>query len=102
MARQACAEGRRDDVLQLLEELRSAGNRHIADEWLILMMLGEKQAATELLQFFASNGVPYRLAAWLVYHNFDPAPFPSLTQMLERENVERPPAAEIPYACPAE
>jgi len=101
-ARQACAEGRRDDVLQLLQELRSADNRHIADEWLILMMLGEKQAATELVHFIDSNGVPYQLASWLVYHIFDPAPFPSLTQMLERENVTRPPAAKIPFGCPVE
>jgi TolB-like protein len=101
-ARQACAEGRRDDVLEMLKELQSADNNNIADEWLILMMLGEKQAATELLHFIDSNGVPYQLASWLIYHTFDPAPFPSLIQMLERENVTRPPAAEIPFACPAE
>ncbi len=101
-ARQACAEGRRDDVLEMLKELQSADNNNIADEWLILMMLGEKQAATELLHFIDSNGVPYQLASWLIYHTFDPAPFPSLMQMLERENVARPPAAEIPFACPAE
>ncbi len=70
--------------------------------WLILMMLGEKQAATEFLQLIDSNGVSYQLASWLIYHTFDPAPFPSLTQMLERENVTRPPAAEIPFACPAD
>ena len=101
-ARQACAEGRRDDVLQLLKELRSADNRHIAEKWLILMMLGEKQAATDLIHFIDSNGVAFQLASWLIYHTFDPAPFPSLVQMLERENVQRPPAVEIPFACPAE
>ena len=101
-ARQACAEGRRDEVLQLLKELPSVDNNNIADKWLILMMLGEKQAATELLHFIDSNGVPYQLASWLIYHTFDPAPFPSLIQMLKRENVTRPPAAEIPFACPAE
>ncbi len=102
LARQACAEGRREDVLQLLKELRSADKRHIADEWLILSMLGEKQRATDLVHLIDSNGVPYQLASWLIYHTFDPAPFPSLTQMLERENVTRPPAVEIPFACPAD
>jgi hypothetical protein len=100
-ARQACAESRRDEVLQTLEELRAADDYSIADEWLILMLLGEKQAAIELLQAFESGGVPYQLASWLTYHKFDPSPFPSLTQMLEQENVRRPPAAEIPFACPA-
>ena len=101
-ARQACAEGHRDDVLRILEDFRVADNHNVVDEWLILMMLGEKQAATELLQVFESNGVPYQLASWLVYHKFDPGPFPSLTQMLEQERVKRPPAAEIPFACPAD
>jgi len=101
-SRQACAEGRRDDVLHILEDLRIADNYSIADEWLILMMLGDKQAATELLKVFASNAVTYQLASWLSYHTFDPSPFPSLTQMLEQENVKRPPTAEIPFACPAD
>jgi hypothetical protein len=101
-ARQACAEGRRDDVLRILEDLQIADNHSIADEWLILMMLGHKQAATELLQVIESNGITYQLASWLVYHKFDSSPFPSLTQMLEQENVKRPPAAEIPFACPVD
>lgn len=99
-ARQACAEGRRDKAQEILEEIRSADVNSVADEWPILMMLGEKQAAAELLQLYDSNGVPYQLGCWLTYHKFDPAPFPSLMQMLERENVQRPPAAEIPFACP--
>ncbi len=101
-SRQACAEGRRDDVLRILEDLRRADNHSLADEWLILMMLGDKQAATELLQVFESNGVTYQLASWLSYHTFDPGPFPSLMQMLQQERVKRPPPAEIPFACPAD
>lgn len=99
-ARQACAEGRRDDVLRILAELRSGDSGNVAVEWLILMLLGENQEAAELLRGFESNGVPYQLASWLVFHTFDPSPFPSLVQMLERENVQRPPTVEIPFACP--
>lgn len=99
-ARQACAEGRRDDVLRILAELRSGDSGNVAVEWLILMLLGEDQEAAELLRGFESNGVPYQLASWLVFHTFDPSPFPSLVQMLERENVQRPPTVEIPFACP--
>lgn len=61
-ARQAYAEGRRDDVLQILEEVRAADNKSVADEWLILMMLGENQAAAELLQAYDSATSPISLA----------------------------------------
>jgi TolB-like protein len=100
-ARQACAEGRRDDVLQILEQLRLDDSRSVAGEWMILMLLGESQQAAELLRVHESGNVPYQLASWLVFHYFDPSPFPSLLQMLERENVRRSPAVEIPFACPS-
>jgi TolB-like protein len=99
-ARQACAEGRRGDVLQILERVRLKYGRSIASEWVILMLLGEHQQAVELIRLHEVNMVPYQFASWLVFHQFDPGPFPSLMQMLERENVQRPPAAEIPFACP--
>jgi len=99
-ARQACAEGRRDDALQMLDELRAEDSGNAAAEWAILVLLGSQQAATELLRASAFDEVPYQLASWLIYHNFDPGPFPQLTQMLERENVQRPPTVEIPFACP--
>jgi tetratricopeptide (TPR) repeat protein len=99
-ARQACAEGRRDDVLQILERLRSGDGGSNTVEWMILMLLGDHQQAVEILRIHESGGVPYQLASWLVFHYFDPSPFPSLTQMLERENIQRPPVAEIPFACP--
>ncbi len=99
-ARQACAEGRRDDVLQILEQLRSDDGRSVAVEWMILMLLSASQEATQLLRVYESGEVPYQLSSWLVFHKFDPSPFPSLVQMIDRENVTRPPAAEIPFACP--
>ena len=99
-ARQACAESRRDDVLQILEQLRSDDSRDVTIEWMILTLLGENQQANGLLRIHESGEVPYQLASWLVFHHFDPSPFPSLTQMLERENVQRPAAATIPFACP--
>jgi len=99
-ARQACAEGRRNEVLQILREERSDDKSDVGAEWVILMLLGSQQEAAEFVQGFESNGVPYQLASWLVFHSFDPGPFPSLMQMLERENVRRPPVVETPFACP--
>ena len=101
-ARQACAEGRRDDVLPILEEVRSGNRDVVASEWIILMLLGEAAEAAAVLQELAANGVPYQLGSWLVFHTFDPGPFPSLLHMLERENVRRLPAATIAFACPDE
>ncbi len=100
-ARQACAEGRRDDVLQLLERLRQSKRRILTEDWLVLKMLGHEDEARELLDVYAESEVPYQLAAWLVYPTFDPGPFPVLVQMLERENVDRPPPIAVPFACPA-
>ncbi len=100
-ARQACAEGRRDEVLGYLNELQDAGDSRVADKWLVLMMLGDVQQANQLLEPYATSSVPYQLGTWLTYLQFDPAPYPSLFRMLEREAVDRPAAAPVPFACPA-
>lgn len=100
-ARQACAEGREDDAKVILEELRSTGNRDVATEWMLLMLLDQRQEAIDLLRDYETGGVPYQLASWLVLNIFDPEPYPSLVQMLKREDVQRPPVSAIPFACRA-
>ena len=99
-ARQSCADGHRGEVLGILKELRSANRRNPAEEWLVLVMLGEHEAAREMLSVYASNDVPFQLASWLVFPMFDPSPFPALVQMIERENIERAPPMPVPFACP--
>lgn len=100
-ARQACAEGRIEDVQDVLRTAypgaidANSGN----PTWLILKMLGENERAEELLRNFEFDDVPFAIAAWLTYPTFDPTGFPALMAILERENVERPPTAELPYAC---
>ena len=54
-----------------------------------------------MLALYDNSETPFQLAAWLTYPSFDPSPYPFLIQMLERENIDRPPPAEIPFACPA-
>ena len=99
-ARQACAEGRRDDALQIVEERRAAGIDTDVMDMFLARFLGDNERATNILRQWESDEVPYQLATWLHYHIFDPTPFPSLVHVLERENVERPPPVEIPFACP--
>ena len=69
--------------------------------WLIWKMLEEEERATESVRRFEDKDVPYKTANWLVYHTFDPRPFPGLMAVLERENIDRLPPPKIPYSCPA-
>lgn len=98
--RQACAEGRREDALAIRAsmDLAAAGPSF---EWLSLLMLGEEEKAIEVVRAFESATVPNEVASWLAYHTFDPAPFPVLMRVLEREGVDRPAAVRIPFACQA-
>jgi TolB-like protein len=95
-ARQACAEGRRDDAEQILANF---DRDDISLRWHLLMLLGDHGAATDLLMEFERDGRTYALASFLTYPHFDPSPFPSLMRILEREQVRRPPPVALPFAC---
>jgi TolB-like protein len=100
-ARQRCAEGDAAGVRQILTDVYgeevtvNSGN----SQWLVLKMLGEDEKAIEVLRNFEAQQVPFLMANWLSYRHFDPSPFPALMQVLERENVKRPPTITLPYAC---
>jgi TolB-like protein len=99
-ARQACAEGRRDDVEAIYKSLDPGDNYDRSNHWHILKLLGEEQKAAEILRPYAESGVPFMMASWLIYPKFDPAPFPEVLAVLEREGINRPPVVEIPFKCP--
>ena len=96
-ARQACAEGRRADVEAILAGLPADD---VAQRWHLLMLLGNTGEAADLLQPLERAGNTYALAGFLAYPQFDPAPYPSLMRVLEREKVHRPPPVPLPFACP--
>lgn len=96
-ARQACAEGRRADAEAILAGL---AEHDLPQRWHLLMLLGRTGEANDLLQPLERAGNTYALAGFLIYPHFDPAPFPSLMAVLEREKVQRPPAVPLPFACP--
>ena len=99
-ARQACAENRPEEVREILARYGEEINVNSANpKWLVLNMLGEREQAVEVLRHFENPQVPFILAGWLSYRMFDPTPFPSLMQILERENIDRPPPRPLPYAC---
>ena len=95
-ARQASAEGRCDEVERLLDTLSP---EQIPERWHVLQLLRRDAEAAEVLMPYERSGNLQALSGFLSYSHFDPAPFPSLLRLLERENVQRPPAVELPFAC---
>ncbi len=99
-ARQACAENRPEEVRDVLATYGEEIDVNNANpRWILLRMLGEHERALEVLRHFDDPQVPFVLANWLSYRQFDPTPFPTLMAILERENVDRPPPRPLPYAC---
>jgi hypothetical protein len=99
-ARQACAENRSGEVREILASYGDEVNVNTGNPmWLLSRMLGENERAIEVLRHFEDPQVPFILASWLSYRQFDPAPFPALLQILQRESVDRPPPRPLPYAC---
>jgi len=97
-ARQACMEGRSDDVEAVIELVEGTERRNLI--WLILKLQGKTQAAIDELKRHESEDFPQAIASWLTYNTFDPTPYPVLMEIVEREGIQRPPLAEPPYLCP--
>ena len=71
----------------------------ISQRWHVLVLLRRNAEATQLLMPLEQGGNVQALAGFLSYSHFDPAPFPSLVQVLEREGIHRPAAEPLPFAC---
>ena len=100
-ARQACAEGQVERVREIADFYLGLGIDANSGNpaWLILKMLGEEEEALAVLRNFEFDDAPLVIGNWLLYNSFDPEPFPALMAVLARENIERPPTAQLPYAC---
>lgn len=99
-ARLACVAGDREQAELILARLDASRGKEISLIWHILMLLGREREAADLLMPLDASGVPYQLASWLVYPQFDASHFPNLQRVLRREGIERPKPVEIPFACP--
>ena len=99
-AREACAAGDRATAEKILDQFEDAEGANISQLWIMHNMLGNTAMETEVLRPLEQSGVPYQLADFLVYHKFDPRPYPTLMAILEREGVERPEPAVPPFRCP--
>ncbi len=63
------------------------------------MVLGRTEEAQEALRVYDRPDTVLQLMSWMIYQKFDPAPFPHLMAVLEREGVTRAPAVPVPFAC---
>ena len=99
-ARQACAEGRRADAEAIYDAISPDDIDGRSQRWHILKLLGREREAAAVLLPYANSGVPYQIASWLNYDQFDPTPFPAVMAVLKREGVNRPPPVDIPFKCP--
>lgn len=97
-ARQACAEGRPAEVEAALA---STAPDNLSQRWHLLILLNRAGEAAEVLQSLEQAGNTFALAKFLVYPQFDPAPYPSLMRVLVREKIDRPAPILPPFACPS-
>ena len=98
LLRQACVEGRRSDAEKIYREEVEEGE--YTTEYLMLMTLGENDKADKLLVSQHDPSWPTKMTNWLLYPYFDPSSHPDLVNLMKRENINRPPPVEIPFACP--
>lgn len=96
--RQACAEGRVGDAEGIHQRPRPTSEGSM---WIELKILGRDSEATQAVADLAESEQPFQRSMLLTYRIFDPAPFPSVLELLERENIRRPPPLEIPFRCGA-
>jgi TolB-like protein len=94
--RQACAEGRADDAEAILQR---PGPAVPGSSWIEFKILGRDEAATAAAAELAESEQPFQRSMLLTYRVFDPRPFPAVRDLLERENIQRPPPLEIPFRC---
>lgn len=99
--RQACAEGRVADAETLYANFDfsqfAIENNNI--QWLALKTLGRIDEANDLLQPLDRPEFLGKLTQLLTYTHFDPAPYPNLTQHLERLGAMRHEVAGLSFAC---
>ena len=95
--RQACAEGDRELAEHLAKESERVSN---SGNWHANMLLGYHDKSVDVIRAMTATEDLYVAANWLLYPHFDPAPFPDLVAVLEREGAERGAPAALPYFCP--
>jgi TolB-like protein len=97
LIRQACSEGRTEDATAIFDEFNLEEDDNA---WLSLKILGRDAEASRAAAPMAESISPFQYSTPLVYRIFDPSPYPAIMELIDREQVLRPPPLEIPFKCP--
>jgi TolB-like protein/DNA-binding winged helix-turn-helix (wHTH) protein len=97
--RQACAEGRRSDAVELQQRLIGSG-ASLSGRWQAAQMLGETAAARALLQPLDRADRLTTLMQFMINPSFDAGLYPVLSATLARSGVTPPKPFSVPRACP--
>jgi TolB-like protein/uncharacterized membrane protein YhdT len=99
--RQACAEGDHATAEQLTAQITAFdASEALNERWIAFHLLGRKEEAAQLITAYDRSTPPILMQSWLYYPYFDHTRHPHFIEQMKREGVTRPPAIEIPFACP--
>ncbi|MEE4330341.1 MAG: hypothetical protein V2J10_05690 [Wenzhouxiangella sp.] len=98
--RQACAEGRVDEALALIETAPADIDLDLSSRWVIADILSRPDEAEAALKTIEAEDGAYGLVHFLVYPQFDARRYPSLVRVLERERIPIREPRPVPFACP--
>ena len=99
--RDACAAGDRPRAERAAEQIIRGDNMRLSQKWHAYNLLGRIDEANRLIADLDRATPPNQIAGFLPFPFFDAERFPNLSDILEREGVNRPPPVEIPFACPS-
>ena len=97
--RQACAENRTSDAIRLLNEDLLPVSNTMSSKWLGYTIIGDDTSALEVAMEYDEQGEVLRLAGLLIYHWFDPKPFPNLMSRLADQRIGDRTVVDLPYRC---
>ena len=97
--RQACAERRNDDADRAYRSILEKYPGETGAIWVSHKMMGEDEAAREMLVPFDENEEFPLLIEFLGYSFFDPDEMPNFSAALAGNNIENRVVQDIPYRC---
>ena len=97
--RQACAEGRLEDAASIFNRIVTEFEDNTSIAYLSHRIMGQNDAAREILRPFEESGDVLVLADFLSYAHFDARDYPSLVRLLQSQGAEPREPRELPYQC---
>jgi len=97
--RQACAENKLHDATRIYDRMLANYPDDLSIIWIIHNIMGQQEAASEVLIHLDNVEGLDTLADYLNYAYFDARQFPNLMEHLESQGVVPREPLEIPYRC---